>query len=305
MQEDILQRFKALNVWKSHGKRAPHKPLLACWAIGRCLRGEARFAPYELVDQELASLLERFGPRRKITHTEDPFWRMQFDGVWEVTSHGDIRQTASGGAFKADLKRFQAQGGLRASDYIAFQNDSKVAVRIAHYLVASHFPPTLHDEILEATSIPDDTNEEMDFIDRGKVSVLRRRRSRDFRRRVLAAYDNKCAVCEFAVRRGNTPLALEAAHIKWHEARGPDEPENGLALCVLHHSLFDSGAFTLLPELRVIVARDLKGMGMEPTLGQFHGTYLKTRPKDGFSTPAPKYLAWHHSEVFKEPFSLK
>ena len=62
---DLMQRFQSLNVWKRGEKRAPHKPLLALWAIGRCVRKEPRLASYELVDQELAALLRRFGPDRE------------------------------------------------------------------------------------------------------------------------------------------------------------------------------------------------------------------------------------------------
>ena len=37
-------------------------------------------------------------------------------------------------------------------------------------------------------------------------------------------------------------LGIEAAHIKWHQAGGPDTEDNGLALCTLHHKRFDRGA---------------------------------------------------------------
>jgi len=53
------------------------------------------------------------------------------------------------------------------------------------------------------------------------------------------------AVCGFNVRIGNVVVALEAAHIKWHQAGGADIQENGLSLCSLHHKLFDRGAFTV------------------------------------------------------------
>lgn len=57
---DPWQRFQRLRIWKDKRYRAPHKPLLALWAIGRCLRNEPRLAPFELVDRELTRLLRRF-----------------------------------------------------------------------------------------------------------------------------------------------------------------------------------------------------------------------------------------------------
>ena len=98
MPDDILQRFQALKVWKSRDKRAPHKPLLALWAIGGCVRGEARLTTYDLEDRELANLLRRFGLHRRTIHTEDPFWRLQRDDVWEVDRARLVRSTREGGA---------------------------------------------------------------------------------------------------------------------------------------------------------------------------------------------------------------
>jgi predicted restriction endonuclease len=34
---------------------------------------------------------------------------------------------------------------------------------------------------------------------------------------------------------------------------GPDAEINGLALCTLHHKLFDRGAFTLADDLKIMV----------------------------------------------------
>ena len=300
--EDVLQRFGTIRVSIAGGKRRPHKPLLALWAIGRCLRGEPRMTSYEVVDRELARLLRQFAPRRKTIHTEDPFWRMQFDDVWEITHANKVRLTSKGGAFKSDLRDFQTQGGLTASDYKTFQQNPRLALRVARYLVELHFPKTLYGEVLSATSIPEDVSVEFSLVGGGESKRSRAMRDSKFRKRVLEAYGNKCAVCEFAVKREHIPLALEAAHIKWHVAKGPSVIENGLALCALHHNLFDRGAFTLSPELTVIVARDVVGVGMRPTLGMYDGARVKVVPHDG--APATRFLAWHWSEVFREPSLL-
>ena len=299
---DLLRRFQGLKVWKRGDKRAPHKPLLALWAIGRCLRGEPRLTSYELVDQELADLLRRFGPHRKTIHTEDPFWRMQRDGVWEVDRPSMVRSNAEGGPYKGDLRRHRIRGGLTESAYATLQRQPQLARQVAEYLVASHFPATLQDTVLEATAIPPDRIVGTEIRDSDDwIDGRRRRRDPRFRAQVLAAYGSRCAVCEFAGRLGDTPLAIEAAHIKWHEANGPAEVENGLALCSLHHDLFDSGAFTLMPELQVIVADTVRGAGVEASLGRFHGKALRAPPGAGFPHPNPQFLAWHRSEVFRVP----
>jgi putative restriction endonuclease len=43
--DEIRGRFNAVTVWRRGGERAPHKPLLALYAITRLLRGEPRMIP--------------------------------------------------------------------------------------------------------------------------------------------------------------------------------------------------------------------------------------------------------------------
>ena len=45
-----------------------------------------------------------------------------------------------------------------------------------------------------------------------------------------SAYGDRCAVC-----------GVEAAHVMWLQAGGPDDVRNGLVLCALHHAAFDRG----------------------------------------------------------------
>jgi putative restriction endonuclease len=63
--QKIKRLFDKLNVWKKGGERAPHKPLLALYALGRCRRGEGRLLSYADVDRDLRKLLMEFGPQRR------------------------------------------------------------------------------------------------------------------------------------------------------------------------------------------------------------------------------------------------
>src|SRR3954453_24081895 len=81
--EAILKRFDDLGVWKQGDQRAPHKPLLVLYALGRWQRGQTDVA-FREAEPELTALLREFGPPRKSDHPEQPFWRLQRDGVWTV-----------------------------------------------------------------------------------------------------------------------------------------------------------------------------------------------------------------------------
>ncbi len=78
----VLKSFDKLNMWGRGDQRAPHKPLLVLYALGRWSRGETTDVPFQQVDPDLTELLKEFGPPRRSYHPEYPFWRLQNDGVW-------------------------------------------------------------------------------------------------------------------------------------------------------------------------------------------------------------------------------
>ena len=97
----------------------------------------------------------------------------------------------------------------------------------------------------------------------------------------------------------NQPVALEAAHIKWHQAGGPDIEVNGLALCSLHHKLFDRGAFALSKHLEILVSDDAYGSaGFQEWLMRFHGQKLNFPQRQTYY-PNEDFTGWHVREVFQ------
>lgn len=129
-----------------------------------------------------------------------------------------------------------------------------------------------------------------------------RRRDPAFRERVLRAYEYRCCVCGFDLRIGTVSAGLEAAHIQWHHTGGPDIEPNGLALCALHHKLFDLGAFTVEPaEHRVVFSQHAiaSDRGREGAL-RHHGQRLLA-PQQANMRPAPAFLAWNVKDVFMAP----
>jgi len=170
----------------------------------------------------------------------------------------------------------------------ALDSDATLLSEIAIRLLDSHFPASLHENILGAAGLDVDWS-----------GVGRRKRDSSFRPRVLAAYERRCAVCELDLRIGPISAALEAAHIKWHQAGGPDDETNGLALCTLHHKLFDLGAFTLDASLRILVSDQIVGSaGKQEVLLQFHGRRI-VGPQRPEQEPSSEFVAWHAKEVFK------
>ena len=170
-----------------------------------------------------------------------------------------------------------------------FDKDPSLVVEIAFEILDSHFPSSLHNDILNAIGFPLE----------GFIVTTKKKRDPAIREKILIAYEYQCAICGFNVRLGNQPLALEAAHIKWHQAGGPDTEENGFALCSLHHKLFDLGAFTVNDQLKLIVSDKVNGtIGKTEWLLAFHNKEI-SRPQSKGYEPRESFLEWHVNEVFK------
>jgi len=164
-----------------------------------------------------------FGPPRKSYHTEYPFWYLRNDGLWEVegADAAKVREGKADQPTKSELLRVGASGGLVPDAHELLRSDPRLLHEISALLVDTHFPDSVRDDVLSAVGLDD-------------LEVVRRRK-RDpvFREAVLVGYGYRCAVCDFDARLGHAPLAIEAAHVQWHQAGGPDRVENGLSLCSL------------------------------------------------------------------------
>jgi len=287
---DLLSKFNRLTVWRRGGERAPHKPLLALYSLGKAVRDEKRLVEFEEVSENLLRLLNDFGPERKNHRPEYPFWRMQNDGIWEVKSpeKSEWNINKSGDVKKSELIRHNAFGGFTEPVYQEIKKDPTLFKKIVQKLLDDNFPASIHEDILQAVGI-----------DLAADAAVVQRRNPEFRNRVLRAYEYRCAICGFDIRIDHNPIGLEAAHIKWHTAGGPDEESNGLALCVLHHKLFDRGAFTLSNQLEVLVSDRANGTAsFNDWLLKYHGKKLAAPHRKTYQ-PEMVFRDWHVREVFR------
>lgn len=288
---DLISELSTVQVWSRGSRRAPHKPLLLLLALARCSRGEGREIRYSQVDHDLGALLREFGPPSKSYHPEYPFWRLQNDGIWIVRDADKLeKRKGHDDARKSELLRYDVTGGLKPEIYAALRKDHRLLTQAAEAILDAHFPRSLHEDILASVGLDLDV-----------TASHRTKRDPAFREKVLRAYERRCAVCGFDLRLGFADVALEAAHIKWHQAGGPDVESNGLALCSLHHKLLDRGAYTVSHGRRLLVSQDVTGSrGMPDQLLRYHGREIRS-PQSRDYRPRPEYLDWHRREVFHGP----
>ena len=119
-------------------------------------------------------------------------------------------------------------------------------------------------------------SDETDIRRRYVTRLFRHRlHQREFRERVVLAYQHHCAICR--LRRNEL---LEAAHIVPDaDPLGVPSVRNGLALCTLHHAAFDRDVIGITPDYIVRVRRDVLEQEDGPMLVHglqgFHGTSLR------------------------------
>lgn len=134
---------------------------------------------------------------------------------------------------------------------------------------------------------------------RERVSAIVSRvvRDRVFRRIVLRAYDERCAVTGLKLINGGGRAEVEAAHIRPVEANGPDIVSNGLALSGTAHWMFDRGLIGLDDDMRIIVSRQANDPDSIQSVINASGRILV--PQREADRPHPQFVRWHREHCFK------
>jgi putative restriction endonuclease len=275
-------------VWRRGEERAPHKPLLVLYALGRLQAGADRRIPFNELEGPLTGLLEEFGPPRKSLHPELPFFHLKTDGVWEIDeSQPLVRRQGSRNPLRSQLRRFHVAGGFPPELFDRLRAHPEAVRLIARRILDSHFPESLHAALISATAL------DLDSASRS------RRRDAAFRSSVVSAWDHQCAFCGYQAQLDNADLGLEAAHIRWCQAGGPDTLSNGLACCTIHHQALDRGAVTVTDDLRILVSSRLHGGRLLQELFLSLNKSALRMPNRREAFPDRQFLHWHRSQVFR------
>jgi putative restriction endonuclease len=284
----ILERLSSLRQHQQDGRRSPHKPLLVLLALGRLATTGSSRLPWSEAEKRLADLIEEFGPTSKTGRAQSaayPFTRLRADGVW--TLDHDVPMDRVGPLGEG------VTGRLEASLETALHDRPELLYEAARGLVESHFPGTVAPDVLVAVGLDPDLLE-----GRGPVSPETRRRSSAWPAAVIAAWDRQCAFCGFDGAAGGGVVGIEAAHVRWFKLGGPDDLDNGLALCSLHHKLFDRGMLGLDDDLAVVVSQRFSARTSQGrAVYDLHGHRLRPRP--GTPLPAERHVDWHREQVFQ------
>lgn len=150
-----------------------------------------------------------------------------------------------------------------------------------------------------SSSVAEDRTPFQFDVERERVELYTSRPIRDriFRKKVLEAYDSRCAITGLKFINGGGRAEVQAAHIKPVEANGPDIITNGIALSGTAHWMFDRGLISLSDDLEVLVSRQVNDV--ESVWGLVNKTRRAAVPANPAHRPHPAYLAWHRERCFR------
>ena len=153
-----------------------------------------------------------------------------------------------------------------------------------------------------AVSQPGLEDEQAPYIfeqERDRIQTLTSRLVRDrvFRKIVLRAYSERCAVTGLKLINGGGRAEVEAAHIRPVQASGPDVVNNGLALSGTAHWMFDRGLISLSDDLEILISRQVNDADSIRSFINKSGFAFS--PDRAADRPHPHFLEWHRQNCFK------
>lgn len=121
-------------------------------------------------------------------------------------------------------------------------------------------------------------------------------RSSAFRKQIQTIYQNRCCVCDTALRTPTGLSELEAAHIVPRYLAGADDARNGLALCRQHHWAFDNGLYGITDVGAIFVPPIVRSVIENRVLVAFHEQFIR-HPTIFNLSPHQDALRWHWENV--------
>jgi putative restriction endonuclease len=281
-----------LNVSSSNGPKgmAPNKPLLLLSIIDLVEAGKVGVNGLVVKDAELVLRFRLYSPicvkrRGNKIDLDLPFRHLASDGIYTPVGK-DEREV------------------ILNPEFLALLGDPAFRLKVRKILVSSYFPANEQVGLCAALGISTMTPSEVAKIRKDAEEYkaqMKRGRDARFAVQVISGYYFTCALTGYRLNSDSGFNLLEAAHIQAHSKRGPDVPENGLALTPTAHEMFDAGLWTVSDDFKVIVPekrfKESVSLGGEHfKLGDRHGRKLCFHGQAQLR-PEKQYLEWHRAQA--------
>ena len=304
-----INKLCRLRIDRSHGKPAPHKPILLLAVIDLFEQGIITGNKIE----PSPPIVEAFLKFWHLVSLEKPriflpFFNLKSDKFWHL-------QAKTGNEKLLQMTR-QFNSMTQIANVIAFASldedlfallhraDAREAIR--RKIIEVYFPEQV--EIFRAVIAE---NREINTIenlllesaenkttDISKTIADTPKRNIAFRRAIIRLYDYTCAACRLRIITLDGETAVEAAHIFPFAKFYDDSIGNGLSLCPLHHWSFDKGLFSIDDDYKMIVSGNFEESGNEAFLLRSLQTKEIYLPKEKPFRPSLTMIRWHRNNCF-------
>ncbi len=213
---------------------------------------------------------------------------MVSDGLWTLQPTAEL---INGNFHAREFERLNSTGSLSNEVQRELQNNPELLITWVWEILNEQFPSSLHADLLSACGLE---------MEQTTITKEKRKRDPNFAQAVLANYQYQCAVCGYNLQLNRQSIGLEAAHIQWHAYDGPDDVTNGLALCALHHKLFDFGAFALCEDHNNIARPKLHGSHSQTNDNHLNRVLFGNNME--FQVAKVAYLRWLRKQFLEDLF---
>lgn len=279
------------------GKRAPYKPLVLLWLIGRVVNDKGGVVSFRDAQADLRQLLSVHRVGKTAPKPENPFVYLgTTPEIWSVRDKAGnnvaqmsspLDETRQPARENVSFLKEEATGVLDLR-FVAALKDPELRNGIVNELLNTEFPESRHESILTEVGL------------QWHVRSMVPRRDSNFRNSVLMAYEFRCSFCEFSALLRDQLVGLDAAHVRMHAKDGPSTLSNGISLCTQHHVLFDRGVLGLRlvgGERKILVSQHLLA---NDDLVSLSGQEMRP-PQRGYEPPAKEHVEWHYENLFAQP----
>lgn len=296
MMNDQLKQLESaianMRLGKVGGRNKPHKSLMLLVVLDL-------FDANLIEDNRISynqDLVERFQQYFEAVKKEGdwcqpgmPFFHLRSSSFWKhhVIPGREERYSelqTSGGGSKRILDNIQ-YAYLDKNAFVIF-SDPNQRQELRGFILTTFFAPDDHAALRAVIEAESDISAyesalvgQAPLVEEIKPAV----RSAAFRRVVLRSYDYQCAVCGLRIVLPDIPSPVDAAHlVPWSESHD-DSPNNGMALCKLHHWALDASLIspTLDMQWRVSQLLDAR-RNSEHELTRFDGLPMLLPRKEKF-----------------------
>ncbi len=310
--DEIKTIFNQLHVDKNKNRYtcglAPHKPILILSLI-LLFKNKRVDLENITIDLYLREIWSDLWSCLEYSHPGPiylPFYHLKSEGFWEIdyNKNSSTNQPRSVKQIHQRINR-----AIVDSSVITFfkQNPSRKEL-INTILNAGYFSK---NEIIKLTKMINEIDDSFIYqeklqklvndrfiirqiIDNKKISPSR---NPAFRRLVLEAYDETCAICQMKLENSIGLSIIDAAHILPFSRFHNDDVRNGLSLCKLHHWLFDHGLISVDEQYNIHVSKNIDYEWPDKLVSSFHNNKINL-PHNKNNFPSPIALNWHKTNVF-------